>query len=553
MSIRLKIILVVLPLLIVTILLVGITSALSARAGITRIAIEALGFKAQELQKYAQNQWDLLVTNDLAENQDYLSVTRRAVESYAGTLVRTESELIFAVDAAGEVVMSTDDLVVENSSEVDALARLASQAREGWQQVTIRGEERVGQGFVFDPFGWYVLVSDMEQNFYAEVEEINLRTYYILGGSLVVAVILLLLFAGILTGPLSRMVRTMLSITQTNDLSERVVVEYRDEIGAMARTFNKMLVRLESANRQIRGFALSAVVAQRNERKIRNIFQKYVPSDVINGVFENPESALVGRDETLAILFTDIRNFTTLSEGFNPYDLVNYLNRYFEPLVDIIVGHGGIVDKYVGDALMAFFGAPRKHGDEEIQAVISAVEMQDAIARVNDMHVQEGRPVFKTGIGVNYGQVIVGNIGSQKKMDYTIIGDPVNYGSRLEGLTKTYHQDIIISKSIFRKVRDQLPTRFLDFVQAKGKTTGQSIYTVKLRLTDEEKQGWKIYHEGIRRFYQRRFEHARAYFRKTLQHIPDDWLAREYVARCDRYMAAPPPEDWNGVNIMTSK
>ena len=170
MSIRLKIILVVLPLLIVTILLVGITSALSARAGITRIAIEALGFKAQELQKYAQNQWDLLVTNDLAENQDYLSVTRRAVESYAGTLVRTESELIFAVDAAGEVVMSTDDLVVENSSEVDALARLASQAREGWQQVTIRGEERVGQGFVFDPFGWYVLVSDTEQNFYAEVE-----------------------------------------------------------------------------------------------------------------------------------------------------------------------------------------------------------------------------------------------------------------------------------------------------------------------------------------------------------------------------------------------
>lgn len=553
MSIRLKIILVVLPLLIVTILLVGITSALSARSGITRVAIEALGFKAQELQKYADNQWDLLVTNNLAENADYLAVTRRAVESYAGSLIRSESEFIFAVDAEGRLVMTTDEVDLRDPTEIESLSRRASQSLEGWQRLTIDGQPRVGQAFVFEPFGWYVIVSDTEENFYSEVREINVRTYYILGGALVVAVVLLLLFAGILTRPLSRMVRTMLSIIQTNDLSQRVVVEYRDEIGAMARTFNKMLVKLESADRQIRGFALSAVVAQRNERKVRNIFQKYVPADVISGIFDNPEEALVGRDETLAILFTDIRNFTTLSEGFNPYDLVSYLNRYFEPLVDIIMDHGGIVDKYVGDALMAFFGAPNKRGDEEVQAVFSAMEMQKAIEDVNRLHLQEGRPVFKTGIGVNYGQVIVGNIGSQKKMDYTIIGDPVNYGSRLEGLTKQYHQDIIVSKSIFRKVKDQIPTRFLDFVQPKGKTTGQSIYTVARELTDAEKQGWKVYHEGIRFFYGRRFDRAHSYFQKTLEYIPTDWLAHEYIERSERYIAAPPPPNWNGVNIMTSK
>jgi len=552
MSIRLKIIFVVLPLLIVTILLVGITSAFSARSGITRVAIEALGFKAQELQQYANNQWDLLVSNDLAGNEDYLAVTRRAVESYAMTLVRGGSELIFAVDANGSPIMTTAavDLTPE---ETASLAALASQSVEGWQRLTVGGDERVGQAFVFGPFGWYVVVSDTEENFYAEVDEINARTYYILGGALIVAVVMLLLFAGILTGPLSRMVRTMLQITQTNDLSQRVAVEYRDEIGAMARTFNRMLAKLESADRQIRSFALSAVVAQRNERKIRNIFQKYVPADVISGIFDNPESALVGRDETLAILFTDIRNFTTLSEGFNPYDLVSYLNRYFEPLVDIIMNHGGIVDKYVGDALMAFFGAPNKHGDEEVQAVLSALEMQQAIADVNEIHIDEGRPVFKTGIGVNYGQVIVGNIGSQKKMDYTIIGDPVNYGSRLEGLTKQYHQDIIVSKSIFRKIKTQVPTRFLDFVQPKGKTTGQSIYTVAKDLTDAEKHGWKAYHEGIRFFFSRRFDRARSFFKQTLDHIPSDWLAREYIDRCNRYLAAPPPPDWNGVNIMTSK
>ncbi|MFW5826282.1 MAG: adenylate/guanylate cyclase domain-containing protein, partial [bacterium] len=553
MSIRLKIILVVLPLLIVTILLVGITSAYSARSGITRVAIEALGFKAQELQKYAQNQWDLLVRNDLAGNPDYLAVTRRAVESYAQTLVRSASEVIFAVGTDGRVEMSTADLALEDPGEIETLSNRASRSREGWQRITVDETVRVGQAFVFEPFGWLVFVTDTEESFYAEVEEINLRTYYILGGALVVAVILLLLFAGILTGPLSRMVRTMLTITQTNDLSQRVAVEYRDEIGAMARTFNKMLVKLESADRQIRGFALSAVVAQRNERKIRNIFQKYVPKDVIDGIFQNPESALSGKNDVLAILFSDIRNFTTISEGFMPDDLVQSLNRYFERLVDIIVDHGGIVDKYIGDAIMAFYGAPVRHDDDALKAVVSALKMQDAIEEINDEHLADGKPIFKTGIGINYGVVTVGNIGSEKKMDYTIIGDMVNYGSRLEGLTKTYGQDLIVSKSIFRKVKNQIPTRFVDFVQVKGKTSGESIYTASLRQGDNEKQAWKTYHEGIRFFYGRRFDRARGYFKKTLDYLPADTLAKEYIERCTRYLAAPPPEDWNGVNIMTSK
>ncbi|MFW5744661.1 MAG: adenylate/guanylate cyclase domain-containing protein [Spirochaetota bacterium] len=553
MSIRLKTILVVLPLLIVTILLVGITSAYSARSGITRVAIEALGFKAQELQKYAQNRWDLLVRNDLAGNPDYLAVTRRAVESYAQTLVRSASEVIFAVGTDGRVEMSTADLALEDPGEIETLSNRASRSREGWQRITVDETVRVGQAFVFEPFGWLVFVTDTEESFYAEVEEINLRTYYILGGALVVAVILLLLFAGILTGPLSRMVRTMLTITQTNDLSQRVAVEYRDEIGAMARTFNKMLVKLESADRQIRSFALSAVVAQRNERKIRNIFQKYVPKDVIDGIFQNPESALSGKNDVLAILFSDIRNFTTISEGFMPDDLVQSLNRYFERLVDIIVDHGGIVDKYIGDAIMAFYGAPVRHDDDALKAVVSALKMQDAIEEINDEHLADGKPIFKTGIGINYGVVTVGNIGSEKKMDYTIIGDMVNYGSRLEGLTKTYGQDLIVSKSIFRKVKNQIPTRFVDFVQVKGKTSGESIYTASLRQGDNEKQAWKTYHEGIRFFYGRRFDRARGYFKKTLDYLPADTLAKEYIERCTRYLAAPPPEDWNGVNIMTSK
>jgi hypothetical protein len=224
MSIRLKIVLAVLPLLIVTILLVGITSAFSARSGITGVAVEALGFKAQEFQKYAQSQWDLLVQNDLAQDANYISVTKRALESYANTLIQSDTELILAVDADGQIVMSTDQVELAGLEETDVLSERASGSQIGWQRIEIAGVERVGQALIFEPFGWYVLITDTSENFYSEVDAIFLRTYYILGASIVFAAIFLWLFAQILTGPLSRMVGTMLTITQTNDLSQRVAL-----------------------------------------------------------------------------------------------------------------------------------------------------------------------------------------------------------------------------------------------------------------------------------------------------------------------------------------
>jgi len=553
MSIRLKIILVVLPLMITTILLAGISSAYSARAGITRVAIEALGFKAQELQKYADNQWDLLVSNNLAEQQEYLDVTKLAIESYAGSLIRSDSELIFAVDQDGQVVMSTSDVELSDPAEAELLRQRAQDVTEGWQEVTVDGELRVGQAFYYAPFDWYMMVTDTTANFYREVDEINVRTYYILGGSVLLAVVMLMIFAGVLTGPLSRMVALMNQVTETNDMSQRVDVEYKDEIGAMARTFNVMLSELEGAYDQIKRFAFSAVVAERNERKIRNIFQKYVPKDVIDSVFSNPESALTGENRVLAILFTDIRSFTTISEGFAPDELVKSLNRYFEIMVDIIVEHSGTPDKYIGDAIMAFFGAPVRHENDPLEAVKAALEMQVALRKFNEAHINEGKPAFKTGIGVNYGVVTVGNIGSDKKMDYTIIGDAVNLGSRLEGLTKEYKQDVIFSESVFRKVKTELPCRMLDKVQVKGKTSGVSIYTAELKLNSRQQKAWGYHHAGIKRYLTQEFREAAKYFTAVKTLLPNDYLADLYLERCKQYIASPPPPDWNGVAIMTSK
>lgn len=553
MSIRLKIIFVVLPLMITTILLAGVSSAASARAGITRVAVEALGFKAQELQKYADNQWDLLVTNDLAEEPDYLQVTKRAIESYAGSLIRRDDELIFAVDRNGSIVMNSAEIELSDPAEIEALRQRASDVEEGWQEITVDGETRVGQAFYFGPFEWYVLVTDTTASFYREVDEINNRTYYILGGATLLAVVMLLVFAGILTGPLSRMVALMNEVSQTNDLSQRVDVEYKDEIGAMARTFNVMLSELEGAYDQIKGFAFSSVLARRNERKVRNIFQKYVPKDVIDQVLSNPEGALVGENRMVAILFSDIRGFTTISEGFKPDELVESLNRYFEILIDIIVEHKGTPDKYIGDAIMAFFGAPVHHDNDSLEAVYAALEMQIALRKFNEMHLAEGKPAFKTGIGVNYGVVTVGNIGSEKKMDYTIIGDAVNLGSRLEGLTKEYRQEVIFSESVFRKVKTELPCRLLDKVQVKGKTSGVNIYTAELKVTTRVQKAWGYHHAGLKRYLTREFREAAKYFTAVKKLLPSDHIAEVYLDRCKKYIKSPPPPEWNGVAIMTSK
>ncbi len=552
MRIRLKIILVVVPILVTALVITGVVSSFSARNGMTRIAIEFLGFKAEELENYMQGQWNLLVENNLDEQEQYVDVAKNAVSSYAGSIIKSETELIFALDENAQIAMATDDLELE-VAERSRLYRNIHRGETGWIRSTIGGTPRVGQSFFFEPFGWYVLVTEQSSSFYKEAELIIIQTGYVLAGSLFLSLLLLILFSGYLTRPLRSVVRGMRHVIETNDLSTRVPVEYNDEIGRLAHTFNIMSEELEQAYRKIKEFAFKAVLAQKNEHKVRNIFQKYVPKDVIDTIFVNPEKMLVGDNRVVAILFSDIRSFTTISEGFMPDELVNSLNRYFEIMVEIIMSHGGVIDKYIGDAIMAFFGAPVKHEDDALQAIMAAVEMQEALVEFNREQESQGKPKFLTGIGINYGVVTVGNIGSEKKMDYTIIGDMVNLGSRLEGLTKPYGQSIIFSESVYRKVKGQLFCRLVDKVVVKGKTKGESIYTAKRSLSNTEKKAWNYHHLGLRNYYKRSFARAIRYFELVQRLLPNDKLAKIYIERCNRLYENPPPADWNGTEVLTSK
>ena len=552
MSIKTKIVFIVLPLLIVSMVITATISSFSARSGMTRIAIKFLSFKAEELSNYVENQWNLLENNGLSEDPSYLEVSKNAIKSYAVSIIKSDTELIFAIDKDSNIVMATGEInlgIEERSQLYDYYARKVS----GWVTMKAKGQSRVGYGFYFEPFGWYFFVTEDENVFYRESREILVQTAYVLGGSILSSIILLIIFTGYLTRPLRSIVSTMRHVISTNDMSHRVVVEYKDEIGTLAHTFNIMTGELDKAYKKIKKFAFKSVLAEKNERKIRNIFQKYVPKDVIDTIFNNPEKMLIGDNRVVAILFSDIRSFTTISEGYMPDELVSTLNKYFEMMVDIIIKHNGVIDKYIGDAIMAFFGAPVKRPDDPVQAVYAAIEMQEALEKFNENQIRIGKPEFKTGIGINYGVVTVGNIGSEKKMDYTIIGDMVNLGSRLEGLTKPYKQGVIFSESVYRKTKEILPCRMIDKVVVKGKTQGESIFTAKKSLTPAEKKAWAYHTMGMKYYYMMKFKMAAKYFTAVQKLIPGDHVAGIFLERCRKYIKDRPPKDWNGLEVLTSK
>lgn len=366
MKVQWKIVTVVLPLLTVTIILTGSSAVFSSTSAITRIAQEFLGFKASELEKHANSQWGLLLENGLTGRDDMIEATKAGITTFAQSIVRSESELIVAIDSDGNIAARTAPVEV-TEAESGELLEVRADRRPGMQDVTFGGTERIGAGFYFEPFDYYYLVTDERDAFYSDVDRIVRESIAILIGALALSFILLLLLSRQLTSPIGRVAQTMRGIIESSDLSARVPVEYRDETGDLAHTFNIMIGELDKAYGQIKNFAFQAVLSQKKEHKIRNIFQKYVPQELIDKFFENPESMLVGENRELSVLFSDIRSFTSISEAMEPQDLVDSLNRYFSVMVDIIMQRNGVIDKYIGDAIMAFFGAPVQHGDDPYQ------------------------------------------------------------------------------------------------------------------------------------------------------------------------------------------
>jgi class 3 adenylate cyclase/HAMP domain-containing protein len=541
-----KLLLLFLPLLVVPLMIVALSSSLSARNGITNVAVTLLEVKTKDLLRFATTQQRLLEENDLADSPEFRETARAAIESYATELLTDDGEQIIALDESGEVVVNTSEKEL-SSQAVSELRHLAGDQSQTWLSFSLANERRVGLKAELAALGWTFFLTDLRDAFYEPVDRIYFRSGLTLVIAVAISVAVLLYFVSYLTRPLKQVVAGMRNIVDSGDLSERVPVRYRDETGELGNAFNMMTSALERAYTEIKNYALRTAVAQRREAKIRNVFQKYVPKEVIETFFTAPESMLHGEERSLAILFSDIRSFTTLAEGLSSATLVESLNRYFETMVDVVMSHRGVVDKYIGDAIMAFFGAPAPDENAAQHAVAAALAMSDQLREFNKWQAERERPEFRIGIGINFGPVTIGNIGSERKMDYTVIGDMVNLASRIEGLTKFYGESPIISESVFRYVRGTYPCRMIDRVSVKGRKSGTGLYAVYRELTPGRKEAWKLHHSALQYYYNREFDHALQLFEQVGELLPNDRVSSIFAARSRELAQSPPDSEWRGI------
>lgn len=325
-------------------------------------------------------------------------------------------------------------------------------------------------------------------------------------------------------------------------------------------TFSRHLYLLLPELGGVLAFTVSAVrqtvFVEAKARQIRGTFQRFVSPAIVEEMLRHPEEVrLSGEKRELTILFSDIRGFTSISETLPPDKIVTLLNEYLSPMTDIVLETGGTLDKYMGDAIMAFWGAPVAQDDHARRALGAALAMQARLVEMNREWPERGFPRLASGVGVNTGEVSVGNMGSNKLFDYTVIGDHVNLGSRLEGLTKMYGVRIIVSEYTVAKVPLGFVFRELDRVRVKGKKEPVRIYELMGAEGDAgmPRDFIQSFEYAVEMYRAGRFDQAESLFRDGLRQRPEDHTCALYLERLAALGAAPAPDGWDGVTNMTEK
>ncbi|MFQ5481479.1 MAG: CHASE2 domain-containing protein [Nitrospinaceae bacterium] len=299
------------------------------------------------------------------------------------------------------------------------------------------------------------------------------------------------------------------------------------------------------------------VFEERQKRFIKQAFSQYLAPSVVNLVVANPELLKLGGErKELTAFFTDLEGFTTISEQLTPERLVELLNNYLTEMSDIMLNHEGTIDKYEGDAIAAFFGAPVFYEDHAWRACITALEMQSRLAELRAQWKKDGWPELYMRIGINTGPMVVGNMGSKDRMDYTMMGDSVNLAARLEGANKYYKTYTMISGMTLAHVKDRVEVRELDTIRVVGKSEPAPIFELlgkKGELDETLAKIVPIYDEGLGHYKNQDWDAALDCFGKALKHDKEDGPLLTYFERCLHFKSSPPAKDWDGVFILTSK
>jgi adenylate cyclase len=305
--------------------------------------------------------------------------------------------------------------------------------------------------------------------------------------------------------------------------------------------------------------SVNLIFSSREKGFIRNAFAQYLSDDVIKDLLDDPNKLSLGGEERhMTAVFTDVKGFSSISEKLTPQNLVTLLNEYLTEMSNLIMNEKGTIDKYEGDAIIAFYGAPQPFQDHAVRACRSAIRMKKAEAQLNEKLLEEGRtpgPLL-TRVGINTGNMVVGNMGTLQKMDYTMMGNAVNLAARLEGVNKQYGTWLLISDATHRETGDLFTVRQLDRVRVVGINEPVRLYELvdERQLTpDNVLEGLNYFHKGLELFENRAWSEASEMFKKCRTVIVDDAPSEIYMKRCLKFSQDPPPDEWDGVFNLTQK
>src|SRR5579885_2300776 len=325
----------------------------------------------------------------------------------------------------------------------------------------------------------------------------------------------------------------------TEELETRVDIRTGDELEQLGGAFNEM----------VRGL---------KEREfIKNTFERYVSKAVASELIKNPDMVrLGGIKKELTVMFSDIGGFTTLSENITPEEVVRHLNEYFEGMSFGILEFNGTLNQFQGDAVVAFWGAPIPQENHATLACLAALRCREFLKNLQDKWIAYGLPERTFRFGISTGEMVVGNIGSSSRFEYTVIGDEVNLASRLEGANKIYGTQILISDKTYELAKGEIIGRELDIIRVVGKTRPVRIYELvseRGKLDDGRMEVLEGFRSGVNLYREQKWSEAGEYFRKILDSDPHDRPSQEYLRRCKEYENSPPPPNWEGIFELWSK
>jgi adenylate cyclase len=470
----------------------------------------------------------------LAELSEFLQTVN--VSSNAETLVvNDDSEVIASIDAARAVVKRQGKLQPARINElgIDWLehsCELYKKSKQNKFNFIFKGKSYLASYTNFPRSlgkNWKLIVVVPESDFTANLENTNRITMLISLLILIGGITLVALFSNLISKPMTLLTQETVKVKDF-DLSHRLKVNsHISEIHDMAEAIKAMKTGLRA-------------------------FQKYVPSSLVRDLISSGhEAELGGESREITLFFSDIEGFTPFSENLSPQELMLNLSEYLTLMTAHIQENSGTVDKFIGDSIMAFWGAPQKMENHPEMACRAAIGCRRIIEMLKEQWIKDGKTPLHTRMGLHTGDAVVGNLGSADRMNYTAMGDSVNLASRLEGVNKIYGTTIIVSEETYQRTSEQFIFRELDCVAVKGKKRGIIIYElideIDMEIKPAERSFIKTFEQGVRLYRERKWQEALELFTNLQSSRPDDLSIKLYLERCENFIATPPPADWDGI------